>query len=190
MKHAPNPRRGRNRNAGKRNHSSKNRNFESSGPDTKVRGTAQQILDKYLVLARDATSSGDRIMAEGYFQHAEHYYRVLNADRGETPTDQQQHGRQDKTENARNNDNRQDKPDQQATSADKPAEPVAEMPAPAQPQDSKPQEPDSEKTEPDQQETPQASGSEDQKPRRRGRPRKTVVKSDSEGETPAEPIPA
>jgi len=58
-----------------------NRNhvFDSNGPDVRVRGTAQQLFEKYLQLGRDATSSGDRVMAEGYFQHAEHYFRILNA---------------------------------------------------------------------------------------------------------------
>ena len=57
-----------------------NRNhvFDSNGPDIRVRGTAQQLFEKYLQLGRDATSSGDRVQAEGYFQHAEHYFRVLN----------------------------------------------------------------------------------------------------------------
>ena len=44
-----------------------------------MRGTAQQLFEKYLQLGRDATSSGDRVMAESYFQHAEHYFRILNA---------------------------------------------------------------------------------------------------------------
>jgi hypothetical protein len=58
-----------------------NRNhvFDSNGPDLRVRGTAQQLFEKYLQLGRDASSSGDRVMAEGYFQHAEHYFRILNA---------------------------------------------------------------------------------------------------------------
>ncbi len=58
-----------------------NRNhvFDSSGPDLRIRGTAQQLFEKYLQLGRDATSGGDRVMAESYFQHAEHYFRVLNA---------------------------------------------------------------------------------------------------------------
>ena len=58
-----------------------NRNhvFDSSGPDVRVRGTAQQLFEKYLQLGRDATSGGDRVMAESYFQHAEHYFRILNA---------------------------------------------------------------------------------------------------------------
>ena len=45
-----------------------------------MRGTAQQVLDKYLALARDAQSSGDRIGAESFFQFAEHYFRVLNVE--------------------------------------------------------------------------------------------------------------
>jgi len=58
-----------------------NRNhvFDSIGPDMRMRGTAQQLFEKYLQLGRDATGSGDRVMAEGYFQHAEHYFRILNA---------------------------------------------------------------------------------------------------------------
>ena len=56
-----------------------NRVFESAGPEGKVRGTPQQIIDKYLVLARDAQTSGDRVMSENFLQHAEHYIRLLNA---------------------------------------------------------------------------------------------------------------
>ena len=44
-----------------------------------VRGNAKQVMEKYLTLAREATTAGDRITAEGYFQHAEHYYRVITA---------------------------------------------------------------------------------------------------------------
>lgn len=58
-----------------------NRNhvFDSNGPDLRIRGTAQQLFEKYLQLGRDATSSGDRVMGEGYFQHAEHYFRIVSA---------------------------------------------------------------------------------------------------------------
>ena len=58
-----------------------NRNhvFDSNGPDMRLRGTAQQLFEKYLQLGRDATGGGDRVMAESYFQHAEHYFRILNA---------------------------------------------------------------------------------------------------------------
>src|SRR3954470_8203358 len=53
------------------------RTYDSSGPDVKVRGTAQNIAEKYAQLARDAHSSGDRVMAENYLQHAEHYNRII-----------------------------------------------------------------------------------------------------------------
>ena len=52
--------------------------MESSGPDVKIRGNATQLFEKYQALARDAVTSGDRIAAENYLQHAEHYYRVLS----------------------------------------------------------------------------------------------------------------
>ena len=55
------------------------RNYESNGPDVKIRGSAQQIAEKYATLARDAHSSGDRVMAENYLQHAEHYNRIIAA---------------------------------------------------------------------------------------------------------------
>ena len=55
-----------------------NRVFDSSGPEGKVRGTPQQIIDKYLVLARDAQLSNDRVAAENFLQHAEHYTRMLS----------------------------------------------------------------------------------------------------------------
>jgi hypothetical protein len=54
-----------------------NRVFESAGPDGKVRGTPQQIIDKYNALGRDAQVSGDRVAAENYLQHSEHYSRLL-----------------------------------------------------------------------------------------------------------------
>ena len=53
------------------------RTYDSSGPDVKIRGTAQYIAEKYAGLARDAQSSGDRVMAENYLQHAEHYNRIV-----------------------------------------------------------------------------------------------------------------
>ncbi len=55
-----------------------NRVFESAGPEGKVRGTPQQVIDKYQALARDAQVSGDRVAAENFLQHAEHYCRLLS----------------------------------------------------------------------------------------------------------------
>jgi hypothetical protein len=58
-----------------------NRNhvFDSSGPEMRLRGTAQQLYDKYQQLARDASSNGDRVTGEAYYQHAEHYFRIISA---------------------------------------------------------------------------------------------------------------
>jgi hypothetical protein len=55
------------------------KSYESNGPDVKIRGTAQHIAEKYSQLARDAQSSGDPVAAENYFQHAEHYFRIIAA---------------------------------------------------------------------------------------------------------------
>ncbi len=59
--------------------SNPNRALDSNGPDVRIRGTANQIYDKYTALARDASSAGDRVKAESYLQHAEHYFRVIRA---------------------------------------------------------------------------------------------------------------
>jgi len=59
------------------NNNNPNRHFESNGPDVRIRGSAQQILDKYMQYARDAQTSGDRVKAEALFQHAEHYARIV-----------------------------------------------------------------------------------------------------------------
>ncbi|MDD9901245.1 MAG: DUF4167 domain-containing protein, partial [Alphaproteobacteria bacterium] len=52
--------------------------FDSNGPDVRVRGNAFQITEKYQTLARDAAAAGDRVLAESYYQHAEHYQRLVN----------------------------------------------------------------------------------------------------------------
>ena len=89
MRPNSNFKRNRNRNQSRRNGNgsqNKSNNFDSSGPDIRVRGNAIQVNEKYLALANDAATSGDRIKAEGFFQHAEHYYRVfMNANGGIDP---------------------------------------------------------------------------------------------------------
>jgi Domain of unknown function (DUF4167) len=57
----------------------RNQIFDSSGPDVRVRGNAHQVFDKYQALAREAAASGDRIMAEAYWQYADHYFRLIQA---------------------------------------------------------------------------------------------------------------
>ncbi len=115
-----------------------NRVFDSSGPEGKVRGTPQQIIDKYLTLARDAQLSNDRVAAENFLQHAEHYARMLSEaqremeamrqqqgggeqrggegddQRGEEARDDRQDRREDRREDRRDGrrDDRQDRPEQ------------------------------------------------------------------------------
>jgi Domain of unknown function (DUF4167) len=57
----------------------RNQIFDSSGPDVRVRGNAHQVFDKYQALAREAAASGDRILAEAYWQYADHYFRVIQS---------------------------------------------------------------------------------------------------------------
>lgn len=67
-----------------------NRTFDSNGPEVKIRGSASNVYEKYLQLARDANASGDRVMAENYLQHAEHYYRIMAAQQAQLQQYQQQ----------------------------------------------------------------------------------------------------
>ena len=88
MRNGQNNKRMRNRNNNNNNNSNNNnrrgqnpltRVYESNGPDIKIRGTASHVAEKYVQLARDARSSGDPVAAENYYQHAEHYYRIIAA---------------------------------------------------------------------------------------------------------------
>jgi hypothetical protein len=67
--------------------------FDSNGPNVKIRGNAYQVYERYLSLAREAQSSGDPVSAENFYQHAEHYFRVMNAN-GEAFRQQQQQQQQ------------------------------------------------------------------------------------------------
>ena len=77
MVRPPNNNSRRRRNNNRRPNGRGNGNLDSSGPSVKVRGSVRQVYDKYLLLARDAKSSGDNILSESYFQHAEHYAWIL-----------------------------------------------------------------------------------------------------------------
>src|SRR4249920_2695883 len=72
--------RGRNNNNNNRKgQNPMSRVYESNGPDVKIRGTPSHIAEKYVQLARDAHTSGDPVSAENYYQHAEHYFRLIAA---------------------------------------------------------------------------------------------------------------
>ena len=82
MRQGPNSRRarGRNNSSNRRpNLPNRNQTFDSNGPEVRIRGNAYQVHEKYLALSRDASAAGDRIMAENYLQHAEHYYRIITS---------------------------------------------------------------------------------------------------------------
>lgn len=79
MRHSASSRKSRNRgNSGnRRGNQNRVQVFDSNGPDVRIRGTAHQIHEKYIALAKDASSSGDYVLAESYLQHAEHYQRII-----------------------------------------------------------------------------------------------------------------
>jgi len=77
-----------------------NRVFDSSGPESKVRGTPQQIIDKYNQLARDAHLSGDRVAMENFQQHAEHYLRLLSEAQREVDARREEQERQNRERQA------------------------------------------------------------------------------------------
>jgi hypothetical protein len=89
-----------------------NRVFESAGPDGKVRGTPQQVIEKYQGLARDAQVSGDRVAAENYLQHAEHYARLLGEAQRQTHEARQE---RDDRDGQRDEDQREHAPREPVT---------------------------------------------------------------------------
>jgi hypothetical protein len=91
--------RNRNNNNNRRGQNPMTRVYESNGPDIKIRGTASHIAEKYLQLARDARSSGDPVAAENYYQHAEHYFRLIAAAQEQFRQNQQQPRGDDDGEN-------------------------------------------------------------------------------------------
>ena len=108
MRQGPANRRSRSRNnyGGNNNRkSTPNRNqvFDSNGPEVRIRGTAHQVCEKYLAMAKDAGAVGDIVMAENYMQHAEHYQRMINSWNDEIQRVQQQSNNQNDAEESSNN---------------------------------------------------------------------------------------
>jgi hypothetical protein len=82
--------RGRGNNNNRKSSNPLTRVYESNGPDVKIRGTASHVAEKYIQLARDAQTSGDPVSAENYYQHAEHYFRLIAAAQEQFRQGQQQ----------------------------------------------------------------------------------------------------
>lgn len=187
--------RGRNNNNQQNNRRSPNpltRSYESNGPDVKIRGNAQTVADKYLTLARDAHSAGDRVMAENYFQHAEHYNRIIataQAQQAEQQAKRDQEQAEAAAANTSHDAHNSDKPSDEGKSAE-PAQHVETQDPEGAPQ-------------PEISETPAEVNMEGEKPaakkterpRRTRRPRKTAEEKAAEAQTseasetpPAEPV--
>ncbi|MCA0256316.1 MAG: DUF4167 domain-containing protein [Proteobacteria bacterium] len=123
---------GNNNNFNRKGQNPLTRTYDSSGPDIKIRGTAQHIAEKYAALARDAQSSGDRVMAENYLQHAEHYNRIIAAAQAQM---QERFQREDRNDaNDRDGYDRDDDNGDNGMEGDGPVQPVVvQQPAPQRP---------------------------------------------------------
>ena len=150
-----------------------NRVFDSSGPDGKVRGTPQQIIEKYNQLHRDAVLSGDRVDAENFAQHAEHYTRLLAEAQREVDAKREEQEEQNRQRQAERDRERQDRLKAQEAAANDPAN--APQPEIAAPEADASGQPDSGLVE-----TPEEKP---QRPRRQRAPRKPKPNPD-EGNAP------
>ncbi|MCK5748737.1 MAG: DUF4167 domain-containing protein [Oricola sp.] len=157
-----------------------NRALDSNGPDVRIRGTANQIYDKYLALARDASSSGDRVKAESYLQHAEHYFRLIRAMQPAQQPNQQPGGQDVDADQPGYDDGDTDQPE-------------ARQPQPREERNnnnnhssaaSAPEAEDGEDNAPAQADAKSGDAEEERKPRRRRQPRR-AQKTDDADKTPA-----
>ncbi len=106
-----------------------NRVFDSSGPEGKVRGTPQQIIDKYNQLARDAQLSNDRVATENFQQHAEHYLRLLSDAQREMEARREEQERQNRERQAERDRERADRQERESNGTQPPQDP-AQAPQP------------------------------------------------------------
>ncbi|UPK35508.1 DUF4167 domain-containing protein [Bradyrhizobium sp. 186] len=114
MRNGQNKQRMRNRNNNNNNNNNRRgqnpmtRVYESNGPDIKIRGTASHVAEKYLQLARDARSSGDPVAAENYYQHAEHYFRLIATAQEQFRQNQQPRGDEPSSSSSSSDDGEDD----------------------------------------------------------------------------------
>lgn len=153
-----------------------NRVFDSSGPESKVRGTPQQIIDKYNQLARDAQLSGDRVAMENFQQHGEHYTRMLAEANREQEERREQQEAQHRERQQNQNQNQQHQPNQQHQQPDR--NDRNDSGSGEQP-DTRPQNTRDEARQPDAQPQPQPQKQHQPKPRPERRPA-TVLDSDAD----------
>lgn len=118
----------RGRNRGGKSHNPLTRVYESNGPDVKIRGTANHVAEKYIQLARDAQASGDPVGAENYYQHAEHYFRLIAAAQEQFRQSQPFQNRPEGNDNR--DDNYDDGDDMQPQQSGEPYSPQMQQPYP------------------------------------------------------------
>lgn len=165
------------------------RTYDSSGPDVKIRGTAQHIAEKYAQLARDAQSSGDRVMAENYLQHAEHYNRIIASAQAQMQERYQRDERNDFSDRD-DDDNASDSapmPQQQAPQSQEPAAASTES---EQPFDGSGPQPEIEGTPAEvslSEETPAETGDAQPRQRRPRRPQRRRQNASADGAAPDAP---
>jgi len=125
----------RSRSKGNRNNNNRsagniiNRVFDSSGPEGKVRGTPQQIIDKYNQLARDAQLANDRVATENFQQHAEHYMRLLSEAQKEVDARREQQERENRERQADRDRERANRQEREAAPAVQSEQPFVDDPA-------------------------------------------------------------
>lgn len=107
-----------------------NRVFDSSGPEGKVRGTPQQIIEKYNQLARDAQLGNDRVAAENFQQHAEHYTRMLSEAQREIDQRREEQERQNRERQAERDRERNERQEREASNPPQPVAAVEDQPQP------------------------------------------------------------
>ena len=123
----PRPRSKNNRHNNNNNRSvanAMNRVFDSSGPEGKVRGTPQQIIEKYQQLTRDCQLSGDRVAAENFQQHAEHYMRLQAEAQREIDARREQQDRENREKQAQRDQERNDRTEQRPDGAEQDKQPI------------------------------------------------------------------
>ena len=137
MRQPQNAKRGRGRgrrgnNSGAHNHApNRNTSYESNGPEIKLRGNAQQLHEKYMALAHDAATSGERISAEAFTQFADHYFRLHQAAVGVAETKRQQDNAETSaTGDEKTDDTKKSHELENTSGADKPREDEGELSTP------------------------------------------------------------
>lgn len=184
----PNKSRSRNKNNRRNNNSggnALNRVHDSSGPDGRVRGTPQQVIEKYQALAHDSSLSGDRVAMENFQQHAEHYIRLTNEAQRQI-NERRQNAEQQQDRQGGNNNQQQQRNDQQPNAAQDPGAGDQPSAAPDVPKDV----PFSDVSEKSEEaaglvETPEAEAATKRKPARARKPRPPKAEADKGAEATA-----